>query len=917
MSISDLSLKKPHALVVLLLLGLQVVDSDEASCGEGTIFDGTSDTCVCDNASCNTSSSPTSHAEAYGLVYVAGLFDTVNFDWGRELFDFTVGLINDKTDGWFDDILDDGTTLVTVVEDAGCDPKVALPAYWDLKTEWGHPLHGVVGCRCSSASTAVARVAALEGVPVVSPASSSARLSDAEEFSSFFRLVGPDDERGQVGGLINLLRTMGWDRVTVLQTDTAYTSDLATSFGNAWVGYHESDETTGATSWTGEVAYSHTIGLNADGSLDEDSARTALASVPTSEPRINSRVIVLLAHDQHAYPLLRLAQESNFQPDTIWVGTAAWAGRTPPQEQGLLPTGYIGLEPFRNQDAVYQDFLERLQGEQAIQGREVMSELPDYAAETMHDSLIALTMALSRVKPEDRDNGEKVLSALRDVSFSGLSGPVSFTAEGDRANPRYGIVNWQNGEWKEVGEASPNLNGTSVRLSEICWAESGCGLPAAPSEKYPVPPPKLPVWVWVVIPVCIVVAMALGFRYWRSHKKKNMLKEEMKQMKGIDSELADLEEKVKQAKKRQASLIQQRAGLQETPSTWSDSTEMLVEVFPDNDEYWDVCGKLRETMDDAWITKVWRIQNHPLWNYYNFHKNRLSTNGIDHNERSVWHGTSSLDPGIIYNDQQDGFMMQFSQRGFWGRGIYFALKSSYSHSYSFRPRGSAPTERPEGSGDEREMFLAKLLVGNEIMMDRDKSSSAAAECRDLTVPPTDPATNQKYNTVTGYTAGSQVWIVYENGRAYPDYLVRYYRGSRNHKKTPFETKEEAMKAKEVQPEQPVAAGRSWSWFRDDAAADQAEQGLSSSVTFTKGSGAPSDAAVWEYLDATGKWKRYDAASQGKIENVYQQFSAGSSPVSTLQIKSGEWRYEIDVDSMKQTNIEHSNRTKRKIRRRQV
>mmetsp|Transcript_18867 Transcript_18867/g.54625 ORF Transcript_18867/g.54625 Transcript_18867/m.54625 type:complete len:756 (-) Transcript_18867:811-3078(-) len=718
---------------------------------------GNFDTCPCDN----------NQSTDLSKVYVAGLFDTLNFDWGPELFHFIVDLINDHEDGWFDDVLNDGTTLVAAVEDAGCDPQVALPAYWDLKTDWGKPLHGVVGCRCSGATASVARVASLEDIPVVSPASSSARLSDTTEFPTFSRLVGPDNEKGQVGALVNMLRFMGWDRVTVLQTDTAYTKDLSTAFGNAWVGEHEANVETGSAAWTGEVAYSHPIGLNPDGTLDEDSARKALASVPTDEPRINSRVIVLLAHDQHAYPILKLAQETKFQPDTIWVGTDAWSGSTPPGgDTSWMPVipGYIALEPYRNQNMVYEDFLWRLQESQEMQGRDVMQDLPNYAAETMHDSLVALAMALSAVSPDRRSNGTEVLSELRKLSFEGVSGPVSFTVEGDRADPRYSVVNWKDGGWEVVGEASPTR--AHVSVTNVCWAGIACGLSVAPSEKYPVPPPKLPVWVYIIIPVSFIITIALGLRYWRSHKKKKLLKRnisemqaKMDKMKGIDSELADLDDQVKEAKRKQADLIQQRVGLQETPPTWTDSDETLVELFPDEDEFWAVSKQLRANMNDAWITKVWRVQNHPLWNYYNFHKNRLSINGIDHNEKSVWHGTSSLDPAIVYDDQQDGFMMQFSQKGFWGRGIYFAHKSSYSHSYGFRVEGSAPTERPEGSTGEREMFLAKLLTGNETLMDRDQSSAKATECRNLTAPPVNPQTNMKYNTVSGFTAGSQVWIV--------------------------------------------------------------------------------------------------------------------------------------------------------------
>ena len=101
--------------------------------------------------------------------------------------------------------------------------------------------------------------------------------------------------------------------------------------------------------------------------------------------------------------------------------------------------------------------------------------------------------------------------------------------------------------------------------------------------------------------------------------------------------------------------------------------------------------------------------------------------------------------------------MQFSQNGFWGRGLYFAAKSAYSYHYSHRPNDdSSVSERGAGKSDEVEMFLAKLLCGDEIFMDRDESDAKAAECKELKVPPLNPATNKKFNSVTGNTAGSQV-----------------------------------------------------------------------------------------------------------------------------------------------------------------
>ena len=71
------------------------------------------------------------------------------------------------------------------------------------------------------------------------------------------------------------------------------------------------------------------------------------------------------------------------------------------------------------------------------------------------------------------------------------------------------------------------------------------------------------------------------------------------------------------AQKKQTELLQKRQTMQTVPPTWSSATqETLVEVQPNEEEYWQVADKLHKTMDDAWITKLWRVQNLPLWNFY-------------------------------------------------------------------------------------------------------------------------------------------------------------------------------------------------------------------------------------------------------------------------------------------------------------
>ena len=245
------------------------------------------------------------------------------------------------------------------------------------------------------------------------------------------------------------------------------------------------------------------------------------------------------------------------------------------------------------------------------------------------------------------------------------------------------------------------------------------------------------------------------------------------------------------------------------------------------------------------------------------------------------------------------------------RGVYFADKSAYSDCYSYKPplssssalrasSSSISDERPTGVEGEREMFLAKLLVGNEVLMNRDENSQKARECKALTVPPVDPKTNARYNSVTGHTAGSQVWVVYENGRAYPDYLVRYYRGSRDPKRTPFKSKREAAKS----------AAKKKGAMQEAALEDvDLESG-------NLGGNSSNDATIlWEYLD-NDDWKPYGRPHQVALEAAYQSFTVtGFTKSSKVRIKSDEWEYEIDVNAMVQTNTEHITRRQRDVRRR--
>jgi hypothetical protein len=96
----------------------------------------------------------------------------------------------------------------------------------------------------------------------------------------------------------------------------------------------------------------------------------------------------------------------------------------------------------------------------------------------------------------------------------------------------------------------------------------------------------------------------------------------------------------------------------------------------------------------------------------------------------------------------------------WGIANYFAKNASYSNGYCY-----------QGSGN-KQMFLARVLVGENIHIYPNDAT--------LRKPPLKPSSsnsslgfNEEYDSVSGETGNSVVYMIYENGRAYPEYLITY------------------------------------------------------------------------------------------------------------------------------------------------
>ena len=105
--------------------------------------------------------------------------------------------------------------------------------------------------------------------------------------------------------------------------------------------------------------------------------------------------------------------------------------------------------------------------------------------------------------------------------------------------------------------------------------------------------------------------------------------------------------------------------------------------------------------------------------------------------------------------------MRYSSPGMWGLANYFAANASYSDRYAY-----------SRAGGYKEMFMVKVLTGD---------SYSSPSNQSLRMPPEKPVAvsgnlqfaKAHYDTVTGTTHGCQVFMTYDNDKAYPAYLIQY------------------------------------------------------------------------------------------------------------------------------------------------
>lgn len=155
--------------------------------------------------------------------------------------------------------------------------------------------------------------------------------------------------------------------------------------------------------------------------------------------------------------------------------------------------------------------------------------------------------------------------------------------------------------------------------------------------------------------------------------------------------------------------------------------------------------------------KIERIQNPELWKHYQTKKNNMDAkNGQVTNEKLLFHGTDAASVALVNGN---GFNRSYAGKNAvaYGKGTYFAVNASYSANDVY--------SRPDANG-KKHMYYVRVLTGCYTL------GNAS-----LIVPPPKDHQNPTdlYDTVTDCLQNPNLFVVFYDYQAYPEYLITFRR----------------------------------------------------------------------------------------------------------------------------------------------
>jgi ABC-type branched-subunit amino acid transport system substrate-binding protein len=295
-------------------------------------------------------------------------------------------------------------------QDSPCNPQVAVQAAQKLVTDG---VAAVIGPYCSGDAIPASTIFHRAGIPMVDPAATNPKIT-AQGFNNIFRVIGSDDQQGAfaAGVIVNRVHAR---RVALIHDNTVYAKGLATYTQDALQKYPGV-----------KVVLFDAI---TSGSKDFSSILTRLRTLNPQATYFTGYYadggLLLKQFVQLGVPGQFMAGDSNNAPQFIQL-----AGADAPK--ALITTAPIAQQLPSAATFVKQFTATYHTGPAA------------YSAYTYD----ATAVALSAIKAAKSTSPSAIISALsKTKAFPGITGKISFTATGNRAQINYILLTVRNGKF--------------------------------------------------------------------------------------------------------------------------------------------------------------------------------------------------------------------------------------------------------------------------------------------------------------------------------------------------------------------------------------------------------------------------------------------------------------------------------------
>jgi len=303
-----------------------------------------------------------------------------------------------------------GRPIVLDVQDSPCAPQAAAQSAQKLVADG---VAAVVGPYCSSDAFAASAIFHRAGIAMVTPASTNPRLTQ-QGLNNIFRTIGRDDQQGVFAAGL-MVHTFHATRIAIIHDNGVYAKGLATATRDALSRYHgarvvffdaltpgERDFSAILTNLRGvrpQVTYF--TGYYADGGL---------LLKEFKQLGVSGQFMAGSANDDVTF--IKLAGPS--------AGDAYVTTAPPPQ---MIPSAATFVRQFTT----------------------TYHRAPGPYAGYAYDAANVVVRAIAVARSTDPPAIVRALHATKD--YPGITGPIAFTATGDRAQFHYVVVTPRNGHF--------------------------------------------------------------------------------------------------------------------------------------------------------------------------------------------------------------------------------------------------------------------------------------------------------------------------------------------------------------------------------------------------------------------------------------------------------------------------------------